>query len=55
MAYEENAGEKSQVSAFEFPAATTVTTPASSAAANAASYPGSFPLPPRLMLMTAGF
>merc|ERR1719401_121168 len=54
MAVATKAGEKLQASLLLLPAATTTTTPASVAAPIEAVYDGSAPLPPRLMLMTAG-
>jgi len=48
------AGEKLHASEFSFPAATTTVIPASTARFTAASSTFDPPLPPRLMLITAG-
>jgi len=48
------AGEKPQASEFSLPAATTTVTPALTAASTASFIAWMVPLPPRLMLATAG-
>jgi len=48
------AGENPQASALELPAATDTTTPAATAASTASRMPATTPLPPKLMLATAG-
>merc|ERR1719330_1815774 len=54
MADGTNAGEYSQALRLELPAATTTVTPAPVAASIASSMACWVPLPPRLMLATAG-
>merc|ERR1719226_164278 len=48
------AGENPQASALELPAATTPVTPEFVAASTASRMPATTPLPPKLMLATAG-
>merc|ERR1719384_2961101 len=54
MAEGTNAGEKLQASALLLPPATTTTTPAFTAASTASFMACCVPLPPKLMLATAG-
>merc|ERR1719468_478787 len=50
MAFGTKAGEKPHASEFEFPDATTTTTPASTAASTATLIANWVPRPPKLML-----